>query len=519
MQNDPQPPVVNATWAWRLFNCHVNGQLPDTLHDQGGMAKHYISLIVKALGHLGQEADDAKEFFDQMFIDMPHFNGQLHFTNGICHLTGFTGGRWRAVLRVLPCVMADIFPIPDFTKTVVAYLDFYVIYSSKVVPESAIEEANGALVRMVAASNNSFFHVSPSEMCFIKNHKTLGHALPAIRQMGAADGYSAGPLENAHICSIKVPHRATSGAKAEEQMINYINRHHTFEGILGMLGLLLEAQKRGYVPGGEWDEDIDGDQQIQSTALVEAALRGSPKTVVKIPNYAGVHCLGGDDENLRAAYGTFETQTRIYLYEHDHKAPPPEGERGYLYYLPDLDTHVVSVYPTLQLPLSTHPYVSFSQTMRCLVPGLHLVPTRMDNVAVRCPPQDGNGGDVICIGQLLLLFTAWYTPSITSHNAPSSSNDEYAALQREELSLAHVWWYDEDDGGVSDASECTSFRRSYQSRAMAGSTRNQRVPWTEVVPISKVLYRVHMIPKKAEGSWEASKDKFRLNKWVFLAPA
>ena len=521
-QNQPSPPVVNATWAWRFFNGHVNCP-PDNLHDQGGVTKHIITGVVSAFSLLGPARGDAQNFFDQMFQRMPHFNGLLHFTNGVSHLTGFTGGRWRAVLKVLACVIADIYPIDDFTSTVVSYSDFYIIYTSHVVSEGGMRVAHAALVKMVRHQNNSFFFVSKTELCYRKMHKTLAHAIPAIEQMGAPIGYSAGPMENAHIWSIKVPHRATSGTKAEEQMINYINRHHTFEQMLTFLGLLQEAQNRGYVPGGDWDDEVDGEQQVETTALVNATLRGSRNTLVKVKNYATVHSLGGGggssvSSSLQAAYGDFQRSVRVCLYEHQCGEPPPEGERGWVYYLPDLDTHVMEVYPTLQLPLSTHPYVAFSQTMRCLVPGVHNQPTRMDNVAVRCPAE-GGGADAICIGQLLLLFQAKFTKSATPQNAPSSSSDELEAPKEETLSLVFLWWYDEDDGGVSDASECTSFKRSYSNRPVQGSTRNQRLPWTEVVPISRVLYRVHMIPKKQEGSWEVSKEKFRLNKWIYLCPS
>ena len=56
---------------------------------------------------------------------------------------------------------------------------------------------------------------------------------------------------------------------------------------------------------------------------------------------------------------------------------------------------------------------------------------------------------------------------------------------------------------------------------MAGpwtNNRNVRRPWTEVVDVTRIMYRVHMVPRRRAGTWQQSEENFRLNKWVMQLP-
>ena len=90
-----------------------------------------------------------RQYVDNCFKAMPHFNFLLHFKNGIMHLTGFTGGRWRSVLRSLVCVIADIFDgAQAWTVFVVSMLDAYILLSARAHSDASIDLLREAYLEM-----------------------------------------------------------------------------------------------------------------------------------------------------------------------------------------------------------------------------------------------------------------------------------------------------------------------------------------------------------------------------------
>ena len=108
------------------------------------------------------------------------------------------------------------------------------------------------------------------------------------------------------------------------------------------------------------------------------------------------------------------------------------------------------------------------------------------------PTEDGEE-EVMCVAMVLMMFQCVWDDDT--------------------LALAFVWWFTEEGGGA-DASSCLVYERSWQMRPSGTNNRMARMPWTEVVPLDRVLYRVHMVPQKHPDTWQQSTSKFRLNKWL-----
>ena len=113
-------------------------------------------------------------------------------------------------------------------------------------------------------------------------------------------------------------------------MINHINRHHAFEELMEQLDLLKDVMSRGWVPGDEWDEEVDGEQEVEATPLKAPKPRGGHGAIFRLQMCSQVHALGGGDAGLRAAHSTFARVMRIHPHEHQHDgAAAPEGGGGH----------------------------------------------------------------------------------------------------------------------------------------------------------------------------------------------
>jgi hypothetical protein len=284
-------------------------------------------------------------------------------------------------------------------------------------------------------------------------------------------------------------------------MLDFVNRHSS----VNHLGELVHELR---VAMGE-DESSDDEQPnmgVRGVALTHTCTSPTPCTVptfkghnrVKLGNYAAIHSFGGLDTSLRFAYAGFERSLRIFVYEVEHGEPPGTGPRFHTIRLPDLDSHSISCHNCLQLPLTLHPHVACSQTMRCSVPMCQgQQPGRMDCVAVRMPTEADDGGEVMCVARVLMFFTCLHKGHL--------------------MECAFMWWFTEQPGGA-DSTGCLRYERSWQMRPEGTNNRLLRRPWTEVVLISRIMYRVHMVPSRQAGTWLQSNENFRLNKWVLQLP-
>ena len=103
----------------------------------------------------------------------------------------------------------------------------------------------------------------------------------------------------------------------------------------------------------------------------------------------------------------------------------------------------------------------------------------------------------MCVARVLMFFTCLHKGHL--------------------MECAFMWWFTEQPG-VADSTGCLRYERSWQMRPEGTNNRLLRRPWTEVVLISRIMYRVHMVPSRQAGTWLQSNENCRLNKWVLQLP-
>lgn len=213
-------------------------------------------------------------------------------------------------------------------------------------------------------------------------------------------------------------------------------------------------------------------------------MAGKDKYKCVLGNFATVHSTG--PAFYTDAYSMFERSLRLYLYLLDNDGDePPGGVAGMVDNLPDLEQHVVKAFPTLYIPVLSHPNAIFSPTVKASNAELRIGggSTRLDNVLVET-------GGVPYYAQLLLLFRAEHGGTID---------------------CAFIWWYNETG---EDATRCALLSRAYtRVRGV-----RERAPWTQVVSIDQVQCRVHLIPRRDSETWALSTHDFRDNKYMFSLP-
>ena len=137
----------------------------------------------------------------------------------------------------------------------------------------------------------------------------------------------------------------------------------------------------------------------------------------------------------------------------------------------------------------SHPEAVHNPTVKAITPSLHgSSEERFDDVMIAMTNEDGD--PVEHVGQLLLLFTFTY-------------NDQ-------KHDTAFIWWY---DILPKDATTCHLVDRCYESVPGSGE-----VPHCQLLDLTDVLCRAHLIPCCQKGKWERSQYHFRLNRFIFDVP-
>ena len=156
-----------------------------------------------------------------------------------------SGGKWRAVLRSIICVVADIFDEADaWTLFLVHFCDAYTLAHASAHTDQSLITYQDSLMELWEASQSTLKLTTASMMRYIKNHTILCHSAAAIPVFGVGGNYDADWAEYLHrlltmfhlynlqpllTCLwhrvfIKTPYRRTSGANHEVQLLNFVNR-------------------------------------------------------------------------------------------------------------------------------------------------------------------------------------------------------------------------------------------------------------------------------------------------------
>lgn len=227
----PLRPLLNACFSFRWFSPY-SGVPPEEMHDFAGIFLMLLNCFKKLVQHAysGVQGTRAFQYIDHSYKQMPHFNGLGTFLNGIMHLKTFTALRLRALMMTCVCVFADVFEDDAFTEMFVIFIELFSCWKSNAHTDSTLQQV-GELVLSFHAKGTELLAnpEAPLQASLMATQKV--HSLKKLtyygRQFGPPANYSANVLEELHKKAAKEPFRSTMGIGQEQQIVNYVTRHHT----------------------------------------------------------------------------------------------------------------------------------------------------------------------------------------------------------------------------------------------------------------------------------------------------
>lgn len=191
-----------------------------------GLKDHVIEWLVETVG---------AERFDAGLMAQPYRVGVRAFTNGIAHISQFSGRENRDLLRHVvgavvgtetaePAVLRSLRGILDFT-----YKSQYPVHSSSTIRAMDADLAIFNRYKYVFIRNGSRTSKRGTPTFRIPKPHNWEHFSSDIEDHGTLDNTSTETSETLHIATCKEPYKASNRKDTDCQILDFLKRHETVQ--------------------------------------------------------------------------------------------------------------------------------------------------------------------------------------------------------------------------------------------------------------------------------------------------